>query len=94
VKCFLCGRNRGGINFLAEHHIFGNSNRKHSEKYGLKVLLCNHDCHIYGPKSAHKNKDTAQMLHEYGQRKFMREQSASIADFVKIFGKNYLDEEW
>ena len=94
MKCFLCCSNKGGINALAEHHIFGGANRKLSEKYGLKVHLCNIDCHIYGENSAHKNADTKQMLHEYGQRKFMQEQNASIADFVKIFGKNYLDEEW
>lgn len=88
-KCFLCGR----VGNTESHHIFGGPNRKHSTKYGLLVRLCP-ECHRYGKNSAHLNAYTAQELHEYGQRKFMNEQNATIADFVKIFGRNYLDMEW
>jgi uncharacterized GH25 family protein len=41
--------------------------------------------------AAHQCKETAQRLHEYGQRKFMQEQNATIDDFRRIFGKNYLE---
>jgi hypothetical protein len=88
-RCFLCGRTNG----LENHHIFGGSNRKHSTKYKLLVKLCA-ECHRYGKNAAHLNAVTSQKLHEYGQHKFMREQGATIADFVKIFGRNFLDEEW
>ena len=31
------------------------------------------------------------MLHEYGQKKFMNEQGATIDEFRAVFGKNYLE---
>ena len=86
--CFLCHR----WGFLEEHHIFGGSNHKHSTKYKLTVFLCG-DCHRTGKKAAHGCKETMQKLHEYGQRKFMRENNATVADFRRIFGRNYLDDE-
>lgn len=89
-RCYLCDT----WGYTEVHHIFfGRANRKLSDKYKLTVDLCPY-CHREGSHAVHKNKATAQELHEYGQRKFMQEQNASIADFVRIFGKNYLDEEW
>ena len=43
-ECYLCGAN-GAADPLHWHHIFGGANRKHSEKYGLKVRLCGQQCH-------------------------------------------------
>lgn len=86
-KCFLCGQ----WGWLEEHHIFGGANRKHSEKYGLKVGLCGISCHREGTKAAHRCAETAQILHEYGQKKFMNEQGATIDEFRDVFGKNYLE---
>ena len=86
-KCFLCGE----WGQLEEHHIFGGSNRKKSEKYGLKVGLCGVKCHREGKRSAHRCAETAQMLHEYGQKRFMNEQGASLSEFRAMFGKNYLE---
>lgn len=60
---------------------------------GLTVFLCGDRCHRNGPQAAHNCRETAQRLHEYGQRKFMREQNATIEDFRREFGKNYLPEE-
>ena len=88
-KCYLCN----SAEYINCHHIFGAANRKLSEKYNLKVDLCAW-CHLYSPKAVHKHKPTADVMHRYGQRKFMEENNATIAEFVKIFGKNYLDEEW
>lgn len=88
--CWLCGK----WGHLEKHHIFGgNPNRKLSEKYGLTVLLCGESCHRNGEKAAHKCAETAQRLHEYGQLKFMQEQKASVEDFRRVFGKNYLEEK-
>lgn len=89
--CWLCGRN-GTADPLDKHHIFGGANRRKSEKYGLCVYLCHHDCHIFGTGAAHRNRRTMERLHEYGQEKAMREQGWSAQEFVLIFGKNYLDE--
>lgn len=85
-RCWLCGK----WGMLEEHHIFGGSNRKKSEKYGLKVGLCGDTCHRNGRNSAHQSADTALRLHQYGQMKFMSEQGATVDDFRAVFGKNYL----
>ena len=92
-ECWLCGRN-GNKDPLDAHHIFGGPNRKLSEKYGLVVPLCHHRCHESGPEAVHRNRETAQRLHEWGQEKAMREQGWSIEDFRRVFGRNYLPADW
>lgn len=91
-ECWLCGRN-GARDPLDAHHIFGGANRRLSEQYGLVVLLCHSRCHESGPKAVHRNGETAQRLHEWGQEKAMREQGWRIEDFRRIFGRNYLPSE-
>lgn len=88
-ECWLCGAN-GGFDPLDRHHIFGGSRRRKSEQYGLVVDLCHMSCHIFGPEAVHRNKDTMQELHRYGQLKSMEEQGWTVEDFVREFGKNYL----
>lgn len=88
-KCWLCGKNGNG-DPLDRHHIFGGANRKKSEKYGLVVYLCHHECHIFGKNAAHQNAETTQKLHEYGQKKAMRENNWTIPDFIREFDRNYL----
>lgn len=88
-ECWLCGAN-GSSDPLDRHHIFGGSFRKKSEKYGLVVYLCHKKCHIFGPISAHQNKETMDRLHEYGQRRAMQENGWTVDDFIKEFGKNYI----
>lgn len=91
-KCFLCGRNGNGDR-LERHHIFGGSNRKHSERYGLVVYLCGERCHRNGEYSAHRNSDIADYLHRYGQEKAMKENNWTEEQFREVFGKSYLQEE-
>lgn len=88
-KCWLCGRN-GSSDPLDRHHIFGGWRRNKSEKYNLVVYLCHMDCHIFGQDAVHQNAETMQRLHEYGQRKAMKENHWSMEDFIREFGKNYL----
>ena len=90
-ECFLCGRN-GATDPLDRHHIFGGPLRKKSERLGLWVYLCHNRCHIFGPRAAHQNRETMQKLHEYGQRKAMEEQGWTTDDFIREFGRNYLEE--
>lgn len=85
----MCGRNGNG-DPLDRHHIFGGANRPISEKYGLVVYLCRYRCHTGGRGAVHNNARTMQMLHEYGQKKWMDENNGTIEDFIKIFGRNYL----
>ena len=74
---------------LEEHHIFGGSNRKISEKYGLKVYLC-HYHHNEPPDGVHFNKEFMQKLHKLGQKAYMKKYNKTIENFIKEFGKNYL----
>lgn len=90
-KCFLCGRN-GAFDPLDRHHIFGGPYRKKSEKLGLVVHLCHNQCHIFGPKAAHKNQETMLKIKRYGQKKAMQENGWSKNDFIREFGKNYLED--
>lgn len=85
-KCWKCGK----MGWLEEHHIFGGAFRKKSEKYGLKVGLCGDSCHRNGKEAAHQCAATALRLHQYGQRKYMEEQGATVDEFRAQFGKNYL----
>ncbi len=89
-ECFLCGKN-GSSDPLDKHHIFGGANRKKSERFGLTVDLCHHECHIFGKHAVHNDANVMQRLHEYGQRKAMTEQGWSIEDFIREFGRNYLE---
>lgn len=89
-RCFLCGRNGNG-DPLDKHHIFSGSYRKKSEKYGLTVYLCHNSCHIFGPDAVHNNSDRMLYVQQYGQRKAMKEQNWTKDDFIREFGRNYLD---
>lgn len=83
-KCFLCGGRAS-----EEHHcIYGTANRKLSEKYGLKVYLCPL-CHRIGENAVHKNYFTDIKVKQIAQKKF--EENHTREEFIKIFGKNYLD---
>lgn len=89
-ECYICGDS--GIEDmcgLEEHHIFGGSNRKWSEKYGLKVYLCGEKCHRNGPQAVHRNKETNCRIKKAGQRAF-EEHFGTREEFMKIFGRNYI----
>lgn len=91
AECFLCGRN-GSQDPLDRHHIFGGAYRDKSEKYGLVVFLCHSRCHIFGRDAVHHNADVMRYLRQYGQRKAMEENGWTVEDFIREFGKNYLEE--
>lgn len=87
--CFLCGRN-ANLEPLDCHHVFGAANRKKSEKYGLKVYLHHHQCHIFGKDSVHKNNEVNQALKAQAQQKAMEYYGWTVDEFRNLFGKNYL----
>lgn len=60
---------------------------------GLSVPLCHRECHIFGKHAVHNDPETMRRLHQYGQRKAMAEQGWSVQDFIREFGKNYLEDE-
>lgn len=49
--CALCGEPGTSLDPLDKHHIFGGSNRRNSEKYGLVVPLHHKECHIFGKQA-------------------------------------------
>ena len=74
---------------VEDHHIFfGTANRRLSERYGMKVWLCP-DHHRNGDYSPHRNIEADKLLKQTAQRVF--ENAHSREDFMRIFGKNYLD---
>ena len=85
-ECYICGSP-----YVEEHHIFyGTSNRKNSERTGLKVYLCPY--HHRGQGGVHHagNKSLDLELKRIAQRKF--EETHTREEFMRIFGQNYIDE--
>lgn len=84
-ECLICGSWN-----IEDHHIFfGQANRKLSEKYGLKVWLC--PTHHRGTIGVH-GRDGHKLdmqLKELGQKAFEWEHTRD--EFIKTFGRNYLD---
>ena len=89
-ECFLCGRN-GSADPLDMHHVFNGAYRKKSEKYGLVVLLCHERCHIFSKEAVHNNAGNMRRLRQWGQQLLMEKYGWTVNEFVKEFGKNYLD---
>ena len=82
-RCYLCGAVVG----LEEHHVFGGvANRKLSEKYGLKVWLCQE--HHTGKDGAQYNRALNQSLKRLAQIAF--EARHSNEEWMQIIRKNYL----
>ena len=72
---------------LEEHHVFMGPSRRNSEKYGLKVYLCNQH-HTNGKEAVHVSYEVCRILQSAGQQEFLKKYPDK--DFMKIFGKNYL----
>ena len=80
--CFICGRYGTEIH----HCIYGNANRKLSDKYGLVVGLCYE--HHRGNRGVHFNRELDLELKRTAQRVF--EDTYQNEKFLAIFGRNYL----
>ena len=80
--CIECG----GKGTQTHHCIFG-KNRKNSEKYGLKVRLC-YSCH----HRLHDQDEAMAMKYRRMAQQCFEEQH-SHEEFMKIFGRNYLEGE-
>lgn len=104
-RCYICEHWRNDDSLkkgLEEHHIFYGPNRKLSERYGLKVMLCryHHQGDIHGAHDAiHNNPDKSndQRLKRIGQQAWERRYARAAAgteeahaEFRNVFGKSYL----
>lgn len=89
LECYLCGRN-GAADPLDKHHVYGGPYRKQSEEDGLCVMLCHHDCHIYGVRAIHNNADKARHLRREVQQIAMERYGWTEDAFRERYGRSYL----
>lgn len=80
LNCELCGAREN----LEVHHLLCGAQRKLADEYGLVAMLC-HDCHM----AVHR--DYMKESRKLGQKMF--EKKRTRAEFIDIFGKNYLEDE-
>lgn len=85
--CFLCGRRDRKLD---RHEVWGGAYRSKSKRLGLWVLLCHDDCHE-GSNGVHRNADKSRRLREYAEKKALDQYDWTVQDFIREFGKNYID---
>ena len=91
-RCYLCGRVRSSSNPIDEHHVYFGPVREISERYGLKVYLCHVGCHLFSINAVHNNRRRCRELQSDVQRIAMDYYGWTVADFIRIIGKNYTEE--
>jgi hypothetical protein len=84
-QCYACGTT---LNLHDHHIIYGTSNRKKSEKYGLKVWLCAYH-HNMSNEGVHFNKALDLALKTKAQT-YYEEHYGTREDFIREFGRSYL----
>ena len=84
--CWLCGNTAGKLD---RHEVFGGAYRSKSKADGLWILLCHDSCHLNG---VHKYADLARNIRIHAQTAAQFQYGWSTADFIKRYGKNYLEE--
>ena len=90
-KCYITGRTDN----LHEHHVyFGTSNRKLSEKYGLKIWIVGelHNLGDFGVHGKYGHELDLKIKREV-QIKAMEHYGWSVEDFIRRFGRSYITED-
>ena len=82
-KCMVCETTQN----IHIHEVFFGKNRKKSIEDGMCVYLCGLH-HNLSNKGVHFNRELDLMLKQTAQRQF--EAMYSRAEFLALFGKNYL----
>ena len=80
-----------GDNNIAIHHVFNGPNRLLSEKYGFLVPL-RPDWHNMTSYSVHMDQQFDESMKRKAQR-YYEEHYGDRKDFIREFGKSYLDDE-
>ena len=80
--CYVCGR----YGTEKHHCIYGNANRRLSDKYGLVIGLCYE--HHRGNTGVHFNRELDLTMKRVAQRRF--NEVYPELDFLAVFGKSYL----
>ena len=84
-ECIFCKTTQD----LEYHHIYFGRNRKVSDENGFTVWLCRYH-HRDSRLSAHQDRKTDLILKRLCQAMFELEHSRE--DFMKLIGRNYLEE--
>lgn len=87
--CFICS---GCGEKLDRHEVFFGSDRGKSKRLGLWVTLCHDQHHISGKNSVHQCWKTNLALKRFAQKAAMEKYGWSVDDFIREFGRNYLDD--
>lgn len=87
--CYLCLRN-GGTDPINRHEVFGGPFRQKSKRLGLWCYLCHNSCH-QGTDGVHNNREKELELKRRAQQAAMDFYGWSVEDFIREFGKNYLE---
>lgn len=85
-QCFVCGR----ICQTHKHHIFGGANRRLSEEDGLYIYLCPQH-HNMGNWCVHNDIRMNRWIQQEGQMAY--ESTHSREDFMRRYGRNYIEED-
>lgn len=86
-QCYVCGSKTQ----LEYHHIMNGSNKKKSEEYGLIVRLCRK--HHTGSEGVHTFPQERMIpLKAEAEKRWCEVYGKTIEDFIREFGKNYLEE--
>lgn len=83
-ECFVC---KTTLNLHCHHIYGGNPNRRISEKYGLKVYLCQQ--HHTGDRGVHFNKDLDLKLKVMAQE-YYEAHYGNRNEFINAFGRSYI----
>lgn len=75
--------------WLVRHEVFHGPNRQKSIEYGLYVFLPP-DAHNMANYGVHFNRPFEKYLQEVSQRRAMEHYGWTIAEFISIFGRNYV----
>lgn len=84
--CYICAKYKCRY-VLAHHthHCLGGNKRQLADQDGLTVRLCER-CH----RRLHDKSEHYRDLQQIGEKAWLDHNNASIADFIKRYGKNYL----
>ncbi len=82
-ECFICSGRA-----VDPHHVrLGNCSRKKAEKYNLLIYLCR-PCH----ERLHRDEKMKRYIQRFAQKKL--EEEMSHDEYMRIFKKNYLGDEY
>ena len=83
--CWYCGTTYN----IEEHHlVHGTSNRKNSERLGLKIDLCA-DCHRGRNKHSAHNSTVWNLKYKQMAQRCFEGRGHTREEFIEIFGKSY-----